>query len=87
MVDSYSATTYDSTSTMLCVTGYEGTPADITCTAGGTWSSQTGCSIVGKYYSYPTIGNLLLNAIIRPWMYVGRSTMCEKAPSYYPELV
>ena len=67
---------------MLCATGYEGTAADITCTADGTWSSQTGCSIVGKYYRCPTIGNLLLNAIIRSWMYVACSTMCEKAPFY-----
>ena len=67
---------------MLCATGYEGTAADITCTADGTWSSQTGCSIAGKYYSYPTIGNLPLNAITRPWMYVGCSTRFEKAPFY-----
>ena len=48
LVGLYSTTTYGSSSTMSCATGYEGTAADITCTADGTWSSQTGCSIVGK---------------------------------------
>ena len=47
-------TTYEGISTMTCATGYEGTAANITCEAGGSWSSQTGCSIVGKYCSYPS---------------------------------
>ena len=38
---------------MTCDTGYEGTAADITCTADGTWSAQTGCSIVSKYFQCP----------------------------------
>ena len=48
VVGLYSTTTYGSSATMRCATGYDGTAVDITCTAGGTWSSQTGCSIVGK---------------------------------------
>ena len=48
LVGLYSATTYGSSSTMSCATGYDGTAADITCAADGSWSSQTGCSIVGK---------------------------------------
>ena len=55
VVGSYPATTYNSSSNMTCDTGYEGTAADITCTADGTWSTQTGCSIVSKYFQCPGV--------------------------------
>ena len=50
VVGSYPSTTYGSNSGMTCDTGYEGTAADITCTAEGNWTTQTGCTIVGKYW-------------------------------------
>ena len=48
-VESAPVTTYEGISTMACDTGYEGSASNITCTSAGTWSSQTGCTIVGKY--------------------------------------
>ena len=50
VVGSSLSTTYESISSMTCDTGYEGTAANITCTSEGTWSSQTGCTIVGKLF-------------------------------------
>ena len=49
MVVSAPVTTYEGISTMTCATGYEGTAANITCTDAGTWSTQTGCTIAGKF--------------------------------------
>ena len=49
VVVSAPVTTYEGISTMTCATGYEGTAANITCTDAGTWSTQTGCTIKGKF--------------------------------------
>jgi hypothetical protein len=40
------STTYGSTYTMTCVTGYTGTAASLTCESSGSWSSQSGCTLV-----------------------------------------
>jgi len=40
------STTYGSTHTMACATGYDGTAGSLTCQANGAWTSQTGCAIV-----------------------------------------
>jgi hypothetical protein len=40
------STTYGSTYTMTCATGYNGTAASLTCQASGSWTAQAGCSIV-----------------------------------------
>jgi len=37
-------TTYGSTRVVSCATGYAGAPPAISCTSGGTWESQTGCT-------------------------------------------
>ena len=58
LVVSYSLTTYESISTMTCDTGYEGSAFDITCEAGGSWSNQTGCTIVGWFYYVFLISNM-----------------------------
>ena len=52
VVVSAPVTTYEGISTMTCATGYEGTAANITCTDAGTWSTQTGCNIEGKFWRH-----------------------------------
>ena len=47
-VGTFTTTDFESTSTMSCDTGYTGTAQDITCQAGRSWSTPTGCTIVGK---------------------------------------
>ena len=54
-VRDYGSTTYGSSLPMKCATGYNGKANDISCTAKGTWTTQTGCSIVSKYCRYPMI--------------------------------
>lgn len=38
-------TTYGGVYTMSCAVGYAGTPVNIVCQSGGTWSTQSGCLI------------------------------------------
>lgn len=42
-------TTYGSTYNVGCETGYTGTPspAQVTCETGGSWTTVSGCAIVG----------------------------------------
>jgi len=40
------STTYNSSFSMSCASGYTGTAATLTCRADGTWSAQSGCTIV-----------------------------------------
>jgi hypothetical protein len=42
----FGSTTYGSTFSMTCDTGYLGSASWITCQAGGTWTSSSGCVIV-----------------------------------------
>ena len=71
MVGEYSETTYDSSINMTCDTGYEGTAADITCTDEGTWSTQTGCSIVREYEMY--LSNFMI-LLMQPFFYYTKVT-------------
>jgi len=40
-----SATTFGSTYSMACATGYLGTAASLTCQSSGSWTAQSGCTI------------------------------------------
>ena len=40
------STTYGSSYSMTCATGYSGTAAALTCQSSGSWTAQTGCTIV-----------------------------------------
>ena len=48
-VGTFTTVDFQSTSTMNCDTGYTGSAADITCQANRTWTSPSGCTIVGKF--------------------------------------
>jgi hypothetical protein len=54
-------TTYGSTRSVACATGYSGTAATITCSSSGTWNSCSGCTIV----------NCCMYSCCEHWLYTG----------------
>jgi hypothetical protein len=52
-------TTYGSAYTMMCATGFTGTAASLTCQASGSWTTQSGCSIVNCRIPGSTTGYIL----------------------------
>ena len=66
-------TTYEGISTMNCATGYEGTAANITCEAGGSWSTQTGCTIKGKFWRHHCNYRRLKKTNVRIYILVNSS--------------
>jgi len=46
VVGTASSTTYGSTCSMTCATGYSGTAASLSCQSSGSWSAQSGCTII-----------------------------------------
>jgi len=56
--------TYGSVYTMSCATGYSGTAASLTCLSSGTWSAQSGCSIVSCGVPSAPNGYVLGNGLL-----------------------
>jgi len=55
------STTYGSTYSITCATGYNGTADSLTCQSDGSWSSQTGCNIA-SCSATPTQTGYIINA-------------------------
>ena len=57
------ATTYQSTSSVACATGFDGTasPTTVTCEATGDWTGVSGCIIKGIVISYKICTYCFLN--------------------------
>jgi len=45
------STTYQSEYSMTCSTGYSGSPSSLTCTSDGTWTEQSGCTLIPNFCS------------------------------------
>ena len=61
VVGTGSATTYGATYSMTCDTGYSGAAASLTCQSDGSWSTQSGCTLIANYCSSsPTQANYVI---------------------------